>query len=483
MIILGINSAYHESSAALIRDGALIAAVEEERFTRVKHGKRARVDNAHLLPIESIEYCLAEAGIKFHDIDYIGFSFNPEKRLKNNVGADPYYEPGSWGSTEGERLFYSLLRSIPEKLEALYETSLGDRFHWIDHHVCHACSAYYVSPFSDAAVLSVDGIGEYETAWLGKATGNKLSHITSQVYPDSLGFLWERISTHLGFDEYGVWKVMGMHSFGDPKHYYEYLRTIVKVDEDGFVHIDNHATQFRKQMAPALDKILGPSRKPSDPIEQRHMDIAAALQQITNETILAYAHYLKRATGSDNICMAGGVALNCVANGKLQQSKIFKNIFIQPSAHDAGTAIGAAYYIWHVVLDKKERHVMEHAFWGPQFNDTHVMKVLEFNKLSYEYVEDIADRAAQLIADGNIVAWFQGRMEFGPRALGNRSILADPRKKFLVDIINAKVKHREYFRPFAPSVLQERYHEWFEGDSRSIPAQHMLYAVGVNDEK
>lgn len=483
MYILGINSAYHESSAALIKDGILIAAAEEERFNRIKHGKEARVDNPHVLPIEAIEFCLSEAGIKFCDIDHIGYSFNPVKRLEQNIGVDEKFDPGGWGSKEGERLFYSLLMGIPHKLESLYNIDLSERFHWIDHHLCHVCSAYFVSPFEDAALLSIDGIGEYETVWFGKANDTRVRRLASHTYPNSVGLLWEKISKHLGFGEYGVWKVMGMHSYGNSDVYYDCFRQIVDYDDNGKLFIDNKITAFRSSESSAFEEIFGKPRSPDEPLENRHMNIAASLQKITTEILLSSARYLKTVSKSNNLCMAGGVALNCVSNGALNESGIFKNIFIQPAAHDAGTSIGAAFYIWNVLMKREERFVMEHAYWGPKFDDDSIRKTLEFNDLKYERVENIAERVAKLISDGNIVAWFQGRMEFGPRALGNRSILADPRRKELIDVINEKVKHREYFRPFAPSVLEDKYERWFKAGGDFAPTVFMLNCALVREDK
>ena len=481
--ILGINSAYHESSAAIIKDGILIAAAEEERFNRIKHGKSAKVDNPHMLPIEAIEYCLREAEINFEDVDHIGFSFSPIKRLESNISVEEIVEPGSWGTNEGERLFYSLITEIPQKLQSLYKVDLKDRFYWIDHHVCHACSAFFVSPFNDAAVLSVDGIGEIDTVWFGEGHDKQLKSFGVSKYPDSLGFLWERISKHLGFGEYGVWKVMGMHSYGNEGAYYKCFREFVDYDDDGLLRINNHVTRFRSDHSLPIEELLGVPRRASEPLDQHHMDIAASLQKITNEVMLSYAAYLKSLTSYDNLCMAGGVALNCVANGILSMSGPFKNIYIQPSANDAGTALGAAYYIWNVLLGRDRRFVMEHAYWGPEYDRERVRRTLDFNGLKYRRLDNVAEKAAQLIADGNIIAWFQGRMEFGPRALGNRSILADPRKKELVNVINAKVKHREYFRPFAPSILKERFCEWFDGNEDAHGNVFMLNTFKVRADK
>lgn len=479
--ILGLNSAYHESSACLIRDGKIIAAVEEERLNRKKHAKPARVDNPDELPVNAIDFCLKKAGITLKEVDYIGFSFSPEKRLRNKY-FDEKVTVGSWGSKEGEDLFYQKLMQIPQKLSELYGLDVKGKFQWIDHHTSHAGSAYFVSPFDEAAILIVDGIGEYESTILYKGKGNKIKRIRSITYPHSLGFLWEKFSQFLGFSEYDACKVMGLASYGNPKKFYNQLMSFVKSNSRDF-NIDHNVVKFRIEDYSELERILGSKRQPNDEIEERHADIAAALQRITEEIIVKLANYLHRETKLENICLAGGVALNCVANSVLKEKTPFQNVYVQPAAHDAGTAIGAAYFIWNQQLGNPRSFVMTHSYFGPDYSNEDIREVLEENNLRYTEQEEIEKTVAKLVSDGRVVGWFQGRMEMGPRALGNRTLLADPRNPKIRDILNMKVKHREYFRPFAPSVLVDKADEWFGIPKKSISSDFMLFAYDVHRNK
>lgn len=479
--IFGLNSAYHESSACLIKDGKIVAAAEEERFNRKKHAKPARVDNPDELPVNAINFCLEKAGISLKEVDYIGFSFSPVKRLWNK-----YFEErvtkGSWGSAEGEDLFYQKLMRIPQKLSKLYGVDVKGKFQWIDHHTSHAGSAYFVSQFEEAAILVVDGIGEFESTTLYKGKGNKIKRIRSITYPHSLGFLWEKLSQFLGFSEYDSCKVMGLASYGNPKKYYNQLMRFVKVNSRDF-NIDHNVAKFRGGDYSELEKIFGSKREPHEEIEERHADIAAALQRITEEILIKLANHLSRETKLENLCLAGGVALNCVANTVLKEKTPFRNIYVQPVAHDAGTAIGAAYFIWNQQLGNPRTFVMNHSYFGPEYSQEKIMKILEENNLKFTEEEDIEKTVAKLVSEGNVVGWFQGRMEMGPRALGNRTLLADPRNPRIRDILNMKVKHREYFRPFAPSVLVDKADEWFRIPKKSISSDFMLFAYDVFEEK
>jgi len=479
--ILGLNSAYHESSACLIKDGKIIAAVEEERLNRKKHAKPAKVDNPDELSVNAINFCLKKAGITLKDVDYIGFSFSPAKRLRNKYFDEKVTE-GSWGSTDGEDLFYQKLMQIPQKLSELYNVDVKGKFQWIDHHTSHAGSAYFVSPFEEAAILVVDGIGEFESTTLYKGKGNKIKRIRSITYPHSLGFLWEKLSQFLGFSEYDACKVMGLASYGNPKKFYNQLMSFVKANSRDF-NIDHNVVKFRIEDYSELERILGSKRKPNEEIEERHADIAAALQRITEEILIKLANYIYRETRLENICLAGGVALNCVANSVLIEKTPFTNIYIQPVAHDAGTAIGAAYFIWNQQLGNPRSFVMNHSYFGPDYSKEEIIKVLEENNLKFTEPEDIEKTAAKLVSEGNVVGWFQGKMEMGPRALGNRTLLADPRNPKIRDILNMKVKHREYFRPFAPSVLVDKADEWFRIPKKSISSDFMLFAYDVFENK
>ena len=479
--VLGINSAYHESSVCLIENGKIIIAIEEERLNRVKHAKPAKVDNPNIIPVKSIQFCLEKAGIDWQEVAQIGYSFNPEKRLINKDFSEPCIQ-GDWGSVSGEELFYQKLKEIPQQLSDLAKEDITQKFRWLDHHLCHAASTYFVSPYEEAAVLVIDGIGEFESTTLYQGKNNKLSKLKSIDYPNSIGFLWEKIAEFLGFTEYDACKVMGLASYGHFSYYYDQFKNFITVEQGNF-KINNDILKFRVDDFSQLEKFLDKKRQPDEKLEERHADIAAALQKITEEIILELANYLHAKTGSKNLCLAGGVSLNCVANGILQAQSPYQNIYIQPAAHDAGTAIGAAYIIWNQILGYPKNYVMDNAYLGPEYSESEIKSVLDRNNLKYSYHENIEEVTAKLIADGYIIGWFQGRAEMGPRALGNRSLLADPRNPNMKDWINMKVKKREDFRPFAPSVLAEKAEEWFNIPSKQLCSDFMLFAYEVKENK
>ena len=481
--ILGLNSAYHEPAACLVRDGVVMAAAEEERFNRVRHGKPADLLNPHELPVQAIRYCLDAAGITAHELDGIGFSFMPQKRLELNVAVDAAAEPGCAGTREGEERFHQLLLTVPQRLSGLFGEDISGKFHWLEHHLCHAASTYYASPYPEAAILSVDGIGEATSTWLGVGQGRDLKVLKEIQYPNSLGFLWTKMSRFLGFGEYGQWKVMGLAGFGDPARYRDAFRSFVSVSDDGSFAINNAVMQFRANNHAGFEQLFGKRRLAGEDIEQRHQDIAAALQQCTNEIQLSLARWLHKTTGLKNLCQAGGVALNCIANRVILEEGPFENVFVQPAANDAGTAMGAALYLSHQA-DRSDRpyapKALSHAYLGPEF-DVAAAKDEYFPHARRQ--ANIAQEVAALLARGEIVAWFQGRMEWGPRALGNRSILADPRRSDMIHTLNEKIKHREFFRPFAASVLDEKAEQWFQFAKRASGDAFMLYARQVQPDK
>ncbi len=484
--ILGLNSAYHESSVCLIKDGEMVAIAEEERFNRKKHGKSTRVSNPDELPINALDYCLKKAGITLADVHYVGYSLNPKIRLDRNTKHQHPYDVtvDDFGSKEGEELFYQKNLEVENKVKDL---GFNGRFLYLNHHDCHAASSYFVSEFDEAAVMVLDGIGEFESTTLYKGTGNKLQIIQSLEFPNSLGFLWEKISKYLGFSEYDACKVMGLASYGDPSIYQERFRKLISVNTDGTFTMDDTIIQFRNEDYSGLESLFCLVKR-SEPVRkvgkrtQDYTDLAAALQEVTEEVVIKLARTIKDETGAKNLCLSGGVALNCVANGKLLEERIFENVFIQPAAHDAGTAMGAAFYIWNQFLDRPRRYVFDNVCLSAEFSDEEIKKTLGKNGLHYQYAGDVEHKTAQLLADGNIIAWFQGAMEIGPRALGNRSILCDPRKKDAVALLNHKVKHREPFRPFCPSVLADKASEWFDlNETIPSPAKYMLSTFNVLD--
>ncbi|OGY86328.1 MAG: hypothetical protein A2233_02760 [Candidatus Kerfeldbacteria bacterium RIFOXYA2_FULL_38_24] len=480
--ILGINSVYHDSAAAIIKDGMLIAAVEEERFNRIKHAKKAQIDNSDELPFASIDYCLEKAGITMEDVDYIGFSFNPKKRLKN-ISVSKYYEKNSWGSKEGEELFYKKTKSIPLKLEQHYKTKIAGKFHWVDHHLAHAASTFFVSPYTESPIVIVDGIGENATAWLGYGKDNKMFTVKEIFYPNSIGFLWEKMSEFLGLSAYDAGKVMGLASYGDWKVYIDAFHKIVNYNDKDIFTVNNDIMRFRTNDFSQIEKIFGVQKKKSaGEFTKEHMDIAAAMQKITEKTLLRLVNYVetkvKNKIEIKNLCSAGGVILNCIANEPTFLIRPYDSVFIPSAPNDAGTAIGSAFYIYHQILGKKRKFVYDHAYWGPEYkNENEIKKLINANGLKYKKVKEIEKKTAKLIADGNIIAWFQGRLEFGPRALGNRSFLADPRRQDMRAVINQKVKKREWFRPFAPSVLEENMEDFFYIRKHLLSDRFMIFAV------
>jgi len=462
--ILGINSTYHESSACLLKDGNIVAFVEEERFNRTKHAKPAHIENPDVLPINAIQFCLNHANIGFADINYIGFSFHPETRWLKCVGVDkPEDLPDhSWGTKTGEKLFYQKNLNIPNKLSELAEQDISDRFNFLPHHLCHAASTFFVSPFNRSAILIVDGIAEFASTWLGYGDNNSIHELWEVDYPNSLGFLWEKMSEFLGFTEYDACKVMGLASYGEASKVMEKMNQIVCLTHDGRFEVNNDIMKFRKSDFSALEALFQtPKRSNQTHIFAIHENIAAALQDVTEKVIIHLASRLQKVTKNKNICLAGGVSLNCVANGKILPNTSFENIFIQPAANDAGTSIGAACYIWNQKLKKPRCKPLKHTYFGPDYSDETIQQTLERHHLLYQKIESFESNIAQMISQGNIVAWFDGRMEAGPRALGRRSILGDPRSPIIRDVLNNKVKYREIFRPFCPSVLKEDAREWF----------------------
>ncbi len=490
MLVLGINCAYHESAACLLRNGEIVAAVEEERFNRRKRAKASLVSNADELPSAAIAWCFEVASkqlgkeIDWSSIDHVGFSMLPEERFRRNTEHAHPYSPnaGDFGTVEGETDFRDRCLAVRENVSAL---GFGGSFHYISHHLCHAASAFHASPFEDAAVLVVDGIAEFASTTAYHGRGAALEQLWSVDYPHSLGFLWEKMAKFLGFSEYDACKVMGLASYGDPVAYAPHFARFVQT-ENGF-RIDDGVVRFRNGSFRGLEEIFG-VRKRNAPVSsytketEPYADIAAALQQMTEEILLDLAKRLRVETGSRCLGLAGGVALNCVANGRIAAESGFDRVFVQPASHDAGTSIGAALAIWHDRLAKPRRPVSASPYTGPAFTNEEIRDALDACEFSFEKIEDITSHVADLLADGAIVAWFQGHMEFGPRALGNRSLLADPRRESVRDILNDKVKHREPFRPFCPSVLVEKAGAWFDIEPQSGgPEYYMLRAVDARE--
>jgi len=487
MYTIGINAAFHDTSACIIKDGRLLAATEEERFTHVKHGKRPIPFSTYELPFHAIDYCLGIAGIHINDVDHFAYAFDPylllgeEYRGKKTIQLPlmPSEDDRSQWSNPWDPLFLAYIVNAPRQLEDGWPHHLQKRFfgaridpdkwHFVDHHLSHAVSAFHASPYQHAAVMTIDGRGEKATTTYYDGSSNELTVLGQVDMPHSLGLLYERMTSYLGFlhssDEY---KVMALASYGKPV-FADVFRKIIHIRDNGEYTIDD------------IDFVsaFGPARARGDEFEQHHFNIAHSLQVVLQETVLRLARWLHNATGRENLCMAGGVALNCVMNAYLMDHSPFKNIWVQPAAGDAGTALGAA--LW---IDMRERKAagrafaMEHAYWGPEYDDEAIEEFLKWAKVPYKNLDNVPREAARLLANDKIIGWYQGRMEFGPRALGSRSILASPINAEMQTRLN-EVKDREDFRPVAPVVLEEDAGKWFRGAAYS---PFMLFVYPVRDE-
>jgi carbamoyltransferase len=464
MNTLGISGFYHDAAACLIRDGQVVAAASEERFTRKKPDER--------FPRHAIEYCLGEGRLLVDDLDCIGFYEKPFIKFKRILFSQIATFPRSYSA---------FLRAIPSWLHqklaipALVSEELQYEgpVYMIEHHLSHAASAFLVSPFREAALLTVDGVGEWATATWGRGRDADIDLWKEIRYPHSLGLLYTALTGYLGFKVNSAeYKVMGLAPYGRPRYERE-VRELIDVAPDGSFRLDMSYFAFHhglRMTSPRFHRLFGGEpRDPAAPLEQRHKDIAASVQTVTEDVMLRMASHLHRETGLPNLCMAGGVALNCVANGRIAREGPFDAIFVQPAAGDAGGALGVAAYLQHHVFAEPRRFVMRHAFLGPAFGSDEIRALLDVKGAVYEEMdrETLLASTARAIAEQEVVGWFQGRMEFGPRALGARSILADPRNPENQERVNRKIKFRESFRPFAPAVPIERAGEFFELDRES----------------
>jgi carbamoyltransferase len=492
MYTLGINAVYHDSAAALVRDGVVIAAAEDERFTHVKHAKRPVPFSTWQLPFDAIDYCLKEAGIELADIDHIAYSYDPQlfsgmpKDAKASIML-PFmptaHKLNNPSESPWDPLFLSyianakgqLLDGAPHHLKKRFASGgRAPRFAWhnVDHHLCHEASAFLAAPFDDTAVLTMDGRGEGVTTSLGAFVDGEYKRLKQVELPHSLGLLYEAVTGYLGFlhssDEY---KVMALASFGKPV-YLDQFREIVKYRHDGSYTVD----------APRLVERFGPARERGGPLTQHHYDIAHSLQVVLEETALELAKWLHEKTGLPNLAMAGGVALNCVMNARLRDRAPFKEVWVQPAAGDAGTALGAALWTDYREREKagerSRKWQMDHAYLGPSFDDDEIEAFLKWTHAPYRKLNDIAAETAEILAHNRVIGWYQGRTEFGPRALGARSILASPIDASMQARLN-EIKDREDFRPVAPVVMEEHAADWFV-DARVAP--FMLFVFDVKED-
>ena len=482
--ILGISAFYHDSAAALIRDGEIIAAAQEERFSRKKHDYR--------FPEGAIDYCLNKAGIDSSRIDYVAFYDKPFTKFERLLMTYLSYAPFG---------LKSFLTSMPPwiKSKIFMRSFIEDKLSchgkilFPEHHESHAGSAFYPSPFKEAAILTIDGVGEWATVSYGVGKENDISITSELKFPHSLGLLYSAFTYYIGFRvNSGEYKLMGLAPYGEAKYVDLIKKELIDIKEDGSFRLNmkyfNYCTGLTMTNKRFDNLFNGPPRKPDkEKIQQRHMDIAKSIQVVTEEIMLKMANHVHKKTGRKNLCLAGGVALNCVANGVVLREGPFENIWVQPASTDAGGALGAALVIWHKHL-KKERMVnetkdsMKSSLLGPEFFDTEIEKYLQDSKIPYHKLDEkeVPKKAAGIIADEKVLGWFQGRIEYGPRALGNRSILGDPRSEKMQSTINLKIKFRESFRPFAPTVLRDHVKDYFELDCES---PYMLLVAPVKESR
>jgi carbamoyltransferase len=499
MLILGINAYHGDSSACIIKDGKLVAAVEEERFRRIKHWAG--------FPSEAIRYCLIEANVKIEDIDYIAINRNPMAHIIRKA----FFALGGLSPKliidrlKNAGRVQSLKRVMTSEL-GINEKNVRAEVFNIEHHIAHLASAFLVSPFKKAALVSVDGFGDFVGAMWGMGEDKKIVVMDRVFFPHSLGLFYLAFTQYLGFPKYGdEYKVMGLAAYGKSTEL-DKMRKIVKLNADGkfelnldyFVHHKEGASMTWEGGEPVLGPVyskhlettFGPARKKGDPISNHHENIASSMQAMYEEAFFNLLNYVYEQTKIPVLCLAGGCAMNSVANGKIFDKTPFREVYIQAAAGDAGGALGAAYFVWNQVLGNKRDFVMEHAYWGPKFTEVEVKveiekKRSELIKLNcmIEQIDDeneLCRRTAKEITKGKVVGWFQGRMEWGPRALGNRSIVVDPRRAEMKDVLNARIKRREPFRPFAPSILLEKVGEYFE---KNYPDPFMLKVYPIKADK
>jgi carbamoyltransferase len=487
MITLGINAVFHDSAACLVEDGRVVAAAEEERFTRIKHGKRPLPFTTWELPFHAVDYCLGTRGIELAEVDHVAYSFDPYKLMEKKGQGDIRLpiEPSAFPTKQSwtspwEPLALAYVVNAERQLVDGAPHHLGKRFlgakkgrhwrwHYVEHHLAHEASAFLAAPFGESAVMTLDGRGELATTTYGHFDGRRFSRLGEVQMPHSLGLLYEQVTAYLGFlhssDEY---KVMALASYGDP---------VFKDEFSDLVRINGAGTY--KITEPKLAERFGPARERGAALTKKHFDIACSLQRVLEHSAVELARWLKRETGSPNLCLAGGVALNCVMNTRIRDAGLFERVWVQPAAGDAGTALGAALWTDWQARGTGKSWQMEHVFFGPGFGDEEIEAFLKRSHLRYTKMEDVAARTAQALAADRIVGWFQGRMEFGPRALGARSILASPLAPDMQQRLN-EIKDREDFRPVAPVVLEEEAAGWFVNAGVS---PFMLFVYQVAPDK
>ena len=495
MIILGINAYHANAAAAIVADGRLVAAVEEERLNRVKY--------AAGLPAQAIQFCLDRAGVKLTEVDHIAVPRDPWARLGTKLRFAIRMPRFALDRVRVMRRFVGIREDLASAFHIAPDAIRG-QFHRIEHHTAHLASTFFVSPFDRAAVLSADGLGDFASSMSAVGEGPKMRVLGEVAFPHSLGMYYTALTQYIGFWKFGdEYKVMGLAAYGEPE-FLEEFRRIVRSDGplsfrlglEYFTHQSQGADMtwrdatstpvLGRLFSDYLEQRLGPARKAGEPLTGRHYNLAASMQAALEEVLVAYWNGLAKQSGQKALCLAGGVAFNCVANGRIFDTTPFEKVWVQPAAGDAGLSVGAAFAVHHQILGRPREFVMEHAYWGPQFSPAEIRAVVDRVGSADEVEiaqldeEELVRATARHIADGKIVGWFQGAAEWGPRALGNRSIVADPRRPEMKDILNRRIKHRESFRPFAPSITEEAVGEFFE---KTHPSPFMTFAYPVRPEK
>lgn len=486
MNILGISCYYHDSSAALLKEGKIVAAAQEERFTRKKHDTS--------FPVNAVEYCLKSQNLTIDDVDYIAFYEKPLLKFERLLYQHLQYFPKSY------KIFLSNMPSwFNEKLRVLKTIRKKLKYKknvlFVEHHMAHAAGSFFPSPFKESAIITIDGVGEWTTTSYGTGNGNKINLLKHINFPHSLGLLYSTITAYLGFSvNNSEYKVMGLSPYGNTNRktnvYYDKLKKVIEIKEDGSYKLNmDYFTYFYKNRMPSkrLCYILdGPVRNPDEEITQRHKDIAAALQLVYEDALFKIANHVYKKTKSENLILAGGCALNSVANGKILKNSPFKKIWCQPDPGDGGTSIGAAIFVWNALLNKKREYILENPYLGPKYSDIEIKKFLNENSIKFSEFKsekELTKFVSKLIYEDNVIGWFQGGMEWGPRALGSRSILSNPTNPKMQEILNLKVKHREKFRPFAPVVCEDDALKYFDCDSPiPRPTDFMLMVYPIKKE-
>ena len=483
--ILGLSAYYHDSAAALVRDGNIVAAAQEERFTRIKHD--------YHFPTNAAKYCLKEGAMEIEDLDYVAFYDKPLRKFDRLIETYLAFAPlGLRSFMMAMPLWLKTKLHLPREIRKALDGRFKKRVVFTGHHESHAASAYFPSPFDKAAILTIDGVGEWDTATIGIGEGNKMKLLKTMHFPHSLGLLYSAITYYCGFKvNSGEYKLMGLAPYGQPKYADLIYKHLIDLKPDGSLAMDmsyfNYCEGLRMTNAKFDALFGGPARDPETPITQREMDIAASVQVVTEEAVLRMARYAKEITGAEYLCMAGGVALNCVANGKLFRAGIFKDIFVQPAAGDAGGALGAALFVHYQLLNNERKadpgDSMQGSWLGPKFSNNEVRAELDQIGAAYEFIEDegkLLEVVANEVASEKVIGWFAGRMEFGPRALGARSLIGDARSPIMQAQMNLRIKFRESFRPFAPVVLREDVGEYFDHEAES---PYMLIVADVRKDQ